>query len=150
METKTQVTETMQERLERLGLKTASKTILELKARKKKMMVAYEHYRFITPEKLQRFQEKLYQSRVKGATSYRQLAFTPLENYGKVPPEDVLVKLEEAMGRGCFDQFDVAHIVEVKIDPLLIGRIKGCKDLFHIAQWDTDVRIEDILNNNEG
>lgn len=140
--------ETMTEKLERLGLKQASKTIEILRERKRKMMLAYEHYRFITPEKLQAFQEKL---RCQGDRySYRQLAFVALDLYAKVPPEDVLLKLEEALERKCFDRFDVAHIVEVKVDPLLIGRIDGCHDLFYIAGWDNDVKIEDILKASEG
>lgn len=49
----------------------------------------------------------------------------------------------------CFDSFSVAHIAEVK-DPILFGEIAECTDKFFIAQWDEDVKIEDILTEKEG
>lgn len=77
------------------------------------------------------------------------LSFTLVEHYPEVPPAHVLDKMEEAIGRSCFDVFEVAHIVNVK-DPILFGRVQGCPDLFFIDQWDDDIRIEDILATNEG
>lgn len=141
--------ESVQMRLERLGLKTVARNLVELKLRKQKMMIAYEHYRFITPQKLEQFQMKLHKQST-SRYSYQQLSFTALSEYKKVPPEEVLVKLEEAIGRNCFDHFEVAHIIDVKIDPLLIGTINGCLDKFYIAGWDNDVKIEDILKAHEG
>lgn len=61
----------------------------------------------------------------------------------------VLDSLEVAMGRKCFDSFMVAHIIDVE-DPILFGYINGCSDHFFIDQWDEDVKIQDILKDNEG
>ena len=57
--------------------------------------------------------------------------------------------LEEAKKLDCFDEFEIAYIAEVK-DPILFGIVKGCSTKFYVAQWDDDVRIEDILAPNEG
>lgn len=151
METKTEVKpQITQERLARLGLKTVAANLDKLTSRAKKMKIAYKHYRFITPEKIKAFQKKLEAAAGMYAISWQQLAFTPLEDYTKIPPEDVLFKLEVAMGLECFDKYEVAHIVEVKKDPLLLGVIDGCHDRFFIGQWDNDVKITDILKDNEG
>lgn len=145
------VVETVESRLEKLGFKTASKVVETKRALKKKLMIAYEHYRYVRPEKITAFNQKLMETTRKGYT-YSQLVFTPVGNYAEVPPDDVLVKLEEAMNRGCFDSFEVAHIQAItKVpDPILFGIVEGCQDKFYVAQWDNDCRIEDILKENEG
>ncbi len=136
------------DRLEKLGFKAAGAKVKELSVKQRKMAIAYEHYRFVRPEKIDAFNAKLMNQSRKGG-DYKTLAFTPVESYPEVPPADVLDKMEIAMERKCFDQFEVAHIVNVK-DPILFGRIKGCPDRFFIGQWDDDVKIEDILKPNEG
>lgn len=147
METQVKQEPEVIDRLERLGFKTAGAKVKELSVKQRKMAIAYEHYRFVRPEKIEAFNQKL---RKKGsAMSYQTLAFTPVESYAEVPPAHVLDKMETAIERKCFDAFEVAHIVNVK-DPILFGRIKGCPDRFFIDQWDDDVRIEDILKPNEG
>lgn len=134
------------ERLERLGLTRASAQVKELSIRKRKMAIAYEHYRFVRQEKIDAFNAKL---RGKNHFDYKRLDFTPLADYGQVPPDSVLEALEVAQNRKCFDSFEVAHIVTVK-DPILFGRVAQCPDRFFIEQWDNDVKIEDILAPNEG
>ncbi len=136
------------DRLEKLGFKAASTKVKELSVKQRKMAIAYEHYRFVRPEKIEAFKQKLEKESRRG-NEYKTLAFTPVESYQEVPPPDVLEKMEVAVDRKCFDQFEVAHIINVK-DPILFGRIKGCPDRFFIGQWDDDVRIEDILKPNEG
>lgn len=139
--------------LRTLGLTAAASKIDHLKSLKRKMMVAYEHYRYLTPEKIEAFNKKLYARTFDVRTyMYQRLSMTALEHYTEVPPADVLAKLQEALDRKCFDRYEVAHIVtEVKIpDPLLLGIINGCKDKFFVAQWDTDIAIEDILKEHEG
>ena len=143
------------ERLEKLGLNTASKKVKEMREMKHKMTIAYEHYRFVKEEKIVAFNTKLSEEsrrENKDSYSYSILAFTSLETYTEVPPEMVLDKIEEAIKRGCFDSFEIARIrsVEVKKDPIVFGRINGCPDRFFVAQWDDDVKIEDILKENEG
>jgi hypothetical protein len=60
--------------------------------------------------------------------------------------------LKKAKDMGCFDYFEVAKVetVEVRPDPIIFGGIEGCDDKFFITQWDDDVSIEEILNENEG
>ena len=145
----------IEERLEKLGLKAASKRVIELRERKRKLALAYEHYRFVRQEKIDAFNQKLQketQKDMKNGYEYKTLSFTALESYEATPPESVLDALETAIGRNCFDSYEVAHIVTkvVTPDPILFGRIKACSDRFYIAQWDNDVRIEDILKSNEG
>jgi hypothetical protein len=137
------------ERLARLGLTTVAKNLDAVKLRARKMLIAYECYRYLTPEKILAFQHKL-SDECRSLPYTKQLSFTRLADYLKIPPEDVLLKLEEAIGRNCFDSYEVAHIVQVKKDPLLLGLINGCKDKFFIAGWDNDVRISDLLKDNEG
>lgn len=140
-------------RLEKLGLRTAGEQLKTLARRKRKLALAYEHYRFVRQEKIDAFNEKLKRETIQGQEPYsanwKTLSFTPIEAYPNVPPEEVLVSLELAHGRECFDSFEVAHIKDVK-DPILFGRIEGCSDRFVVGQWDNDVKIEDILLPNEG
>jgi hypothetical protein len=148
MEIKVQEQPAVIDRLEKLGFKAASSKVKELSIKKRKMAIAYEHYRFVRPEKIEAFNRKLEKESRRGS-EYKTLSFTPVESYSEVPPGHVLEKMEAAVDRKCFDQFEVAHIINVK-DPILFGRIHGCPDRFFIDQWDDDVRIEDILKPNEG
>lgn len=142
----------IEERLEKLGLKAASKRVTKLRERKRKLAIAYEHYRFVRQEKIEAFNAKLRKQTMNKDYSYKTLTFTTLEQYEQTPPESVLDALETAQERNCFDSFEVAHIV-TKVptpDPILFGRIKACPDRFFIGQWDNDVAIEDLLKVNEG
>ena len=40
--------------------------------------------------------------------------------------------------------------VEISQFVFLFGVVTGCDDRFFIAQWDDDVKIEDILQGDEG
>jgi hypothetical protein len=145
----------IEERLEKLGLKAASKRIIELRERQRKLALAYEHYRFVRQEKIDAFNAKLMKEThtdLKRGYEYKTLSFTPLESYDAAPPESVLDALETAIGRNCFDSFEVAHIITVvkTPDPILFGRINACPDRFYISQWDNDVSIDDLLKTNEG
>lgn len=142
-------TEEKIDRLEKLGFKTASDKIKRLAEKKRKLAIAYEHFRFVRKENIAAFQNKLYDSTRKDKEGYKMLSFTPVESYEEMPPAEVLTALEEANEKHCFDSYEVAHIVRVK-DPILFGRVNGCSDRFFVAQWDDDVAIEDILAENEG
>lgn len=139
--------------LEKLGFDAAAKMLKDLRARKRKLALAYEFYRFVRQEKVDAFNEALKKKTIKGSEPYtatwQKLSFTPIANYQHVPPEPVLQDLQAAVNRDCFDSFEIAHIREVK-DPILFGRINDCSDRFFISQWDTDVSIDDLLNKNEG
>jgi hypothetical protein len=144
------------DRLGKLGLKTASDKLKRLAEKKRKLAIAYEHYRFVRMEKVQDFNQKLKEKTMKreanGYEKYQKLSFTPIDEYSEIPPDSVLASLENAVNRNCFDSFEIAHIVDVvKVpDPILFARINGCTDRFFIDQWDDDVSIEDILKPNEG
>lgn len=138
--------------LEAAGMVAAATKLKEAAAMRRKLAVAYEHYRFVRPEKIEAYCERLKKATYregKYSATWRELSFTPLEKYPQVPPADVVKATTAARGMQCFDVFEVAHIIEVK-DPIVFGRVNGCADRFFIAQWDDDVRIEDILNPNEG
>lgn len=140
-------------KLERLGFVKAAGELKILAERKRKLALAYEHYRFVRKEKIDAFNAKLKSQTKVGkepySASWKSLRFTNIRDYAMVPPDEILMALETAQGRKCFDEFLVAHITEVK-DPILFGAIGGCSDLFFIGQWDNDVKIEDILMPNEG
>lgn len=146
-------------RLEQLGLSAAAKEVTRQRALAKKLDIAYQHYRFVEEGKINDFNAKLYQTtyRANGGAfssgSYSQLTFTALSEYPSVPPTDVLDALESAHQYQCFDRFEVAQITEQSVpkpDPILFGIVNGCSDRFFIAQWDEDVKIEDILQGDEG
>ena len=136
-------------RLESLGFKQVVKKDKEVKTLRRKLAIAYEHFRYVTQEKVDKFNAKLHKKTQKRDGGYQYLEFESITKTELVPPDDVLTLLEEAKKFDCFDEFEIAHIAEVK-DPILFGTIKGCSTKFYIAQWDTDVRIEDILAPNEG
>ncbi len=143
------------DRLDKIGLKTASSKIKELKELRRKMTIAYEHFRFVTPEKIIAFNDKLRKQTEKNDKyyiTYDRLNFISLSNYEEVPPIDILDKIEQAQEIGCFDTFEIAKIESVKEtkDPIVFGIVNGCPDKFFVAQWMDDVKIEDILKENEG
>lgn len=150
--TKTQVARTV--RLAELGLTRASADLATLLTRKRKLAVAYEHYRYVTPENVAAFNKRLLEKTGKNMQSvqnmeYQVLDFTPIADYPTVPPDDVLTQLEVAHGRECFDAFEIAHIRNVK-DPILFGRVDGTPNRFYVAQWETDISIDDLIKENEG
>ena len=148
------------DRLKQLGLTAAASELGRQEALSKKLTLAYEHFRFVTPANIEKFQDKLKTETVKETgknqwgtiTEHERLKFTALKDYPNVPPADTLNALEDALKIGCFDTFEIASIEWVKKvpDPILFGRVTGCDDYFFIAQWDDDVKIEDILQGDEG
>jgi len=147
-------------KLRELGLETAANEVNRQVQLASKLTVAYEHFRFVTPDNIAKFQEKLKNESIKETgknqwgiiSEYKTLKFTSLKDYPSVPPIESLNALEDAIQRGCFDTYEIASIEWVKKvpDPILFGRINGCDDRFFIAQWDDDVKIEDILQADEG
>ena len=156
MDTKTLVEEVIkntkieqqQEYLKKLGFDKAAGELKEGVELKRKLAIACEHYRIVTPKHIQEFNERLRKATYANG-SWKQVTLTPIQNYDKVPPKEVLLELEKAQERKCFDKYEVAYITEVK-DPILFGRINKCENLFYIAQWDDDISINDLLKENEG
>lgn len=148
--------------LKELGFETASQILAEKKIRAKKLMVAYEHYRFVTSDLIDKFNSDLKRKTYKEANidkngtysypTYDMLKFQAIRTYTEIPPANVLEDLKLAKSRNCFDEFEIAKVqsVEVRPDPIIFGRIHGCADRFFISQWDNDVKIEDILQEGQG
>lgn len=146
-------------RLAQLGLETAAKEVVRQRSVAKKLDIAYQYYRFVEEGKINDFNMNLFKATrqdaggLLGYDSYSQLTFMALSEYPAVPPVEVLDALEAAYGHQCFDRFEVAQITELSVpkpDPILFGLVNGCSDRFFIAQWDEDVKIEDILAGDEG
>lgn len=142
--------------LSELGLDKAASKVKYKVSLKQKMLVAYEHFRFVEPHIFDRFQEEIKKKTLKKKGGYYDqydyLKFIPLKEYSEVPPMDCLIDLKKAKEMNCFDAFEVAKVetVEHRKDPIIFGLINGCVDKFFITQWDDDVSIEEILRDNEG
>ena len=146
--------------LEKLGFKQAVSELKEKQELKRKMSIAYEHFRYVKPEKFDAFNEKLKEKTLKETGeagknlyhNYDKLAFISVEKYATIPPQDILDKIEEAQKMECFDTFEICKIESIHEykDPIVFGVINGCPDKFFVAQWLDDIKIEDILMENEG
>lgn len=137
--------EITKEWLSKLGLKAATKEIETTE----KIMLAYTEYQFITPDDVIKFNDRLRKETLvekPNSYSYKKLVFIALDKYEKIPPADVLEKLEVAQEKKCFDRYEIAKIdwIEEVKDPILFGRIDNCDDYFFIGQWDDDVKFEDV------
>ncbi len=155
MENKVQV-----EDLKELGFMSAASSIEKKIEFKRKMLIAYENYRFVTPKIFERFNEDLKKRTIersgkKGVNEYHKydkLTFKKVGDYKDAPPAEVLQEMKKAVAMKCFDTFEIAKIesvVEYK-DPIVFGVINGCDDRFFVAQWDNDVKIDQILQEMEG
>lgn len=153
------------ELLKELGMTKASSVLEKKIDKQRKLFAAYQNYQFVSVEAVETFNKKLrekteviYDKNTKEIRKkvdpkkwneivYDKLVFSKLSEYKDVPPVDVLQKVKEAADRKCFDSFEVAKIESVKevVDPIIFGNIEGCSDKFFIAQWDEDVKFEDIL-----
>lgn len=150
---KTKVSQPTESDLEELGFTSASTGLKQKRELARKLRLAFEHFRVVTPGSIDRFNEEL---RKRTQTSvpytYQRLKFTPIAQYGDIPPAPALEALRAAKKIGCFDSYEVATIESVTVvpDPVLFGCITGCPNKYFIAQWDDDVKIEDILRSDEG
>lgn len=142
--------------LRELGLNAAADKITRSRELARKLRIAFEHFRVVTPEQLVRFQEELWQRRETDPLTYtlryQVLKFTALDAYPNVPPAEVLLKIRQAKELKCFDRFEVLTLEaqEVVPDPVIFGVIAGCDNRYFVAQWDDDVKIEQILREDEG
>jgi len=138
------------ERLKKVKLNNVAKKIEDFRETKQKMDIAYKHYRYVTPAKIDAFNEALKKETLKEdkrAWHYKRLTFTDIEQYDAIPPEPTLQKIEEAIAREWFDNFEICKIEWIKEikDPIVFGVINGCPDKFFISQWDDDIKIDDIF-----
>jgi hypothetical protein len=137
--------------LDKLGFKEAVENVRKKKELARKLSIAMEHYRYVTHEKLEDFDKRLrrYTHNFDRQGGYQYLSLVKVEDYEQVPPASVLRSMEEAVERKCFDNFEIASIKEVN-DPILFGKVNGCTHLFFIDQWDDDIKISDLIKENEG
>jgi len=156
--------ETTVAELRELGLETAANDLERKLEFKRKLLIAYENFRFVSPVVIERFQNALKAKTLKEWSnkygkcySYDRLCFIDIKNYKDLPPQNVLESMRKAKALNCFDGFDVAKLETVtheatapKPDPIIFGKINGCADIFFIDQWDDDVKIDDILGKTEG
>jgi len=154
--TKEEATPTEAE-LRELGLTEAANKVKTARELARKLRIAFEHFRVVTPEVLTRFKkdlhERTYKQDIRTYTeSFHQLKLTALESYTEVPPAEVLKAIRGAKELKCFDRFEVATIEAVQRvpDPVVFGIIDGCDNKYFVAQWDNDLKIEDILREDEG
>lgn len=144
------------ELLKELGMDAAADNLQEKITLKQKLLVAYEHFKFVEPHIFERFQTELRNKTQRkdpdGYTRFDTIKFIGLSSYTEIPPPDCLQDLKKAKDLNIFDKFEVAKVetVEVRPDPIIFGSITGCVDKFFITQWDDDVKIEDILREGEG
>jgi hypothetical protein len=141
--------------LEELGFSTAKQNFKYESRLPFRLRTAFEHFRVVTPEHIKRFNNKLYEITRKDASrgyQYDRLLFTRIKDYAAIPPKEVLEKIRQAKNLACFDDFEIATIESVLVipDPIVFGIIEGCDNKYFVAQWDNDVRIEDILATDEG
>lgn len=144
-----------EDELKELGFGKAAANVNAAKVLARKLRIAFEHFRIVKPENVGKFNEELRkktQQRNGYNVTYDRLAFTPISQYGKAPPKDVLDEVRKAKSLGCFDDFEVATIESVRVvpDPIIFGVINGSANKYFVAQWDNDVKIEDILKEDEG
>lgn len=154
------MTSTLENELKELGFDAASQQVQKDRELARKLRTAFEHYRVVEPEHFTRFnsdlkaktEQKDGKNQWGNITTYDRLKFTPVAQYTAVPPPEVLEALRAAKGHGCFDAFEVATIESVRVvpDPIIFGIITGSANKYFIAQWDNDVKIEDILKEDEG
>lgn len=154
--------------LRELGFERAANEIKEQMPVLRKVVLAKEHFRFVTPENLKRAREEMKAATKKvtrvdfgsyTSETYCDLAFTAVQDYKGVPPTSVLESLRKARKVGCFDSFSVCTLERITekrdflkpvADPILFGQINGSGLLFFIDQWGDDIRIESIIRPDEG
>ena len=148
------------EELKDLGFDQAANELKLLEEFKRKTAIAYEHFRYVTQEHITKFNEEIKKKTMKkegknqwgDILTYDQLKFHDIKTYKSSPPKSVLQSIKKAKEMKCFDTFEIAKIESQKEvpDPIVFGRINGCPDLFFIDQWLDDIKISDLIEDNEG
>lgn len=139
----------LKEKVGKLGFEALTRRMEEAR----RLALAYAKYGVVTQAQINNFNEELRAKTQKSLDygrgySFQRLLFTPIKDYTLMPPPEALSRLEDAIADGLFDGYVVAAIHDVKElpDPIIFGKINGCTDYFFIAQWDDDVKIEDIIH----
>lgn len=150
------------ELLKELGFEKAAGRVDKQLDLKRRLAVAYERFKVVPPEALDKFQSALRErTYIKKITDkygsfdeeYEILTLIPLKDYPEVPPMDCLLDLKKAKEMDVFTSFEVVRVEKYKThqdltpkpDPIIFGVIDGCVDRFFITQWDDDVSFEQIM-----
>ena len=154
MEKELMTHESVVDRVEKLGLNKASGDLKESAERMRKLHIAYQSFKWIRKENIDKFNEHLKKTTDKSDESYYRydkLAFIKTADYPGIPPEPVLAEMEKAQKLECFDYMEVCKIESVQEvkDPIVFGCVEGCTDKFFVAQWGDDVKVEDILSEGK-
>ena len=91
--------------LKELGFEQASNRIETERNRMKKMHIAYQNFEFVSPESINKFNEKLREKTKKEdkyRTTYDKLVFIPVKDYNEAPPKEVLEIMKTAVEKKCF------------------------------------------------
>lgn len=144
--------------LEETGFKASSENVSltinninNLKEYKKKIIKAYQNYKFVDEDVINDLRSKLQNSNKNNNSIY--LKFYNLENYPNIPPKEVLEKIKEISALNIFDFFKILTIYNssngkiIEEFPIIFGCINGTEKevLFFIHQWDKNLKIKDFL-----
>ena len=141
--------------IKELGFKKVADKVEAEQELNRKLSTAYLNFKICKEEHIKAFNEKLKTRTLKTEGTqghnltehYEKLVEIKVEDYDALPPENVLEAMKKAKALNCFDSFEIAKIESVKEykDPILFGRIHGCTDRFYIAEWDNDIKIQDLI-----
>ena len=154
---------------EAAGFTAAAETLRTKADRMSRLHRAY-HYRFVSQEVFDKFNQKLKDKTSRPATAadakkiangtayytatilHDQLTLVALEKYPALPPAEALKATTAARETGIFHRFEVAEVnpvgTEIKLpDPIVFGLVDGCTDRFFVCEWGSDVSIKDLLGD---
>ena len=139
-------------KLKSLGFKKLSSKMEEVARRATKInMIALSGYLKIPAEKIKAAKEMIEgrsnmtrQLRLLETTIEKYVGQNHDENNFTLPPGDVLEKLAVAKKSELFDEFTILHVKAIP-DPILLGKIKGEKDRFFIAEWGNDITLTELM-----
>jgi len=145
---------------EKAGFTRAVQAAKDVQDRRKRLAIAFEHFRYVTLEDIETFQNQLRESTfTNNGTAYPRLvetfdvlALVLIEDYHGLPPEAVVKEVARVKDMGVFDAMEVAYVQTKRVDrdPIIFGTITGCPHRFYVAEWGDDVSINDILGKHDG
>ena len=106
---------------------------------------------FITEEHAEKFARS-----IKGETLKR----TPLKNFARIIPANVVKKVKKAVSKKLFDSYVIFHLDNISVketqkekierekDPIIFGKINESSNFYFIADWEDerdDLRLGDIV-----
>ena len=105
---------------------------------------------FITEEHVERFRYKL----------KTPLKITPLKNFVRIIPKDVVKKTKKCMEKKLFDEYVIFHLddrssqdtekekAEKRKDPIIFGKVQYSEKYYFIADWEDEfdtLTLKDVI-----